>query len=60
MADRELPYQVVFLSGILVGSAINVLQKFAWTVVTADHEGFEVVTPLGKRLRVRVEEVEGA
>lgn len=55
----DLPYQVVFLSGILAGVSFERLREFGWKIVTAEHEGFEVVTPSGKRLRVLVEEIEG-
>jgi hypothetical protein len=53
----ELPYQVVFLSGILVGASLDVLRGFGWEIEKPEHEGFEVVTPSKMRLRVYVEEV---
>jgi hypothetical protein len=56
MGHREPPYQVVFLAGMLVGASLDRLRELGWKVVTAEHEGFEVETPSGMRLRVRVEE----
>ena len=52
------PYQVVFLSGVLLGAALESLRELGWAVEAPDHEGFEVVTPSGMRLRVRVEKIE--
>ena len=56
--ESDPPYQVIFLSGILLGAAVRPLEDLGWTIAKAEHTGFEVTTPSKMRLRVTVEEME--